>query len=98
MFFESVFCLLENDFFGAVFSVLVNFKALISSVSSVISFSYFLFFISFVCDGFRDVEIPFLQKRLDGLDDGSFSCIFLLLILELVIVKFGLFNGGRAVT
>ena len=57
-----------------------------------------MFFISFICDNFRDAEILCLRKQLNGLDDRSFLCIILLLGLELVFVKLGLFNGGRAVT
>ena len=90
--------MLENGFFVAVFSVLDNFKALISSLNSVISFSYFSLFISFVCDGLRYGEIRCLRKQLDGLDDRSLSYVFLLLSLELVFVKFGLFSGAQAVT
>ena len=56
MFFEFVFCLLENEFFVPVFSLLYNFKTLISFLNSVFSFSYFSFFISFFCDGFRNGE------------------------------------------
>ena len=92
-FFESVFCLLENEFFVAVFSVLDNLKALISSLSSVISFSYFWFFISCVCDGLHDDEIPCLWKRWIHL-----MIVFFLLGLELVFVKRGLFIRARAVT
>ena len=83
-FFESFFGLLETEFFDFL--------------SFLISFSYFSFFNSFVCDGLRDGEIPCLQKYLDGLDDHSFLCIFLLLGLELVFVKLGLFSGAQAVT
>ena len=90
-----MFCLLEIEFFIAVFSILDYFKILISFLSSVISFSYFSFFLSFVCDVLRDGEI---RKGLDGLGDRSFSFIFLLLDLELVFVKLGLFSGARAVT
>ena len=105
MFFESVFCLLQNDFFVAIFSVLEIFKVLISSLNSAIFFvffshifyilSYFSFFISFACDGFRDGATSCSQKRLNGLDHRSFLCIFLLLGLELVFVKLGLLMGDK---
>ena len=62
-------------FFVAAFSVLDNFKALISSYF----FFTFLFLNSFVCDGLFDGEIPPLQKQLDGLDDRSVWFIFVLL-------------------
>ena len=35
------------------------------------------------------------QKRLNGLDDRRFLCIFLLLGLELVFVKLGLLMGDK---
>ena len=79
------------------FYVLDNFKALTFSLSSFIYFSYFSFFVSFVCDNLRDGEIPCLRKRLNGRDDRSLSCIFLLLGLGLVFIKLALFSGARAV-
>ena len=87
-------CWRMNLFF-AVFSVLNNCKTLISPV---IYFSYFSFFISFVYEGLRDGEIPCPGQRLDGLDDFSLSWMFLLMCLDLVFVKLGLFSGIQAVT
>ena len=71
---------------AAVCTALDNFKNSISSLSSLIFLSYFLCYISFVCDRFRDGEISCLRKGLNGLDDCSLSCMFLLLNL-LFLVK-----------
>ena len=71
---------------------------MIFSLSSVTSFSYVLFLILFVCDGLHDGEVSCLQKRLDGLADHSLSFMFLLLGLEMVFVKPGLFSRAQAVT
>lgn len=58
-------------------------------------FHNFLCFISSVCDGLCDGEISCLRKRLDGLDDRSFSWTVLLLGLELLLFKLGLLSGVR---
>ena len=86
-FLNLCFVCLRMTFFVAFFSVLDNFKILVSSLFYFIFFSYFSFFISFICDGLRDGKITCFQKRLDGLHDCSLSCMFLLLGLELAFVK-----------
>ena len=63
----------------------------ILGLSSLISFSYFLCFISFTCDGLHDGTIPCLRKRLERLDDRNLSC-------TLLLVKLGLFSGVLGVT
>ena len=63
----------------------------ILGLSSIISFSYFLCFISFTCDGLHDGKIPCLRKRLERLDDCNLSC-------TLLLVKLGLFSGVLGVT
>ena len=81
--------------FVAIFSVLDGLKALVSSLNTFISF--ISFFILFISDGLHDDEISCLRKWWDRLDGPSLSCTFLLLCLELLFFKLGLFNGAQAV-
>ena len=81
----------ENQLGGKVTPPQPSSPPPVLGLSSLISFSYFLCFILFTCDGLHDGKIPCLRKRLERLDDRSLSC-------TLLLVKLGLFSGVLGVT